>query len=165
MQSGFSRTHLGAAIVETLFVVPMLFLLVFITIEFTNILRTYETISWVAEYGVREASEGMSPVSHLRLNASEVKNRIESKLKKLGIKNVDSGRICVRYSNDSGASWDPNWGPANPDPCPAPTNPSSDYGQGNLVRVTIQVTYEPFLPSFLVPRPTFGVTFERVIST
>lgn len=141
----------GASTVEILFVIPVLFVMVFTILEFTNILRNYHAISWVAEYGVREAS----------LSAASVKDIIRDKLVALGVKNVDRNKICVQYSNDSGGSWEPNWEPGSGSPC---TDPVGTYVPGNLVKVTINVTYEPFLPRLLVPQPTFGVTFERVLS-
>lgn len=153
----FSRRQSGASVVEILFVVPLLFVILFVILEFTNILRTYQAITWVAEYGIREASDGMEPGSHDRISAASARNIIRDKLIALGVKNVDRNNICVQYSSNNGSSWEPN----STSPC---TDAVGSYAAGDLVRVTIQLAYEPFLPRLLVPRPTFGVIFQRVLS-
>ncbi len=168
LQSPSQRAQKGAATVETIIVVPALFLLVFTVLEFTNILRVYHAVVWVAEYGVREASGGMvDEITHERLTASEVKDEIEAKLKGLGVQSVNRNAICIQYSNDDGSTWIPpipeDEDSEMPD-CSVDLSDSSDYERGDLVRVEINLAYVPFLDNLLVPDLIFRSTFERVIS-
>lgn len=157
--SSFNRRkgQQGAQTIEILIVIPLLFSLVFVVLEFTNILRTYETVVWTAEFGVREASDGMESGSHNRLSPSSVRDIIFDKAVALGIKNLDKAGVCIQYSSDDGATWEP----ASVSSC---TSPEGSYGPGDLVRVTIRLTYQPFLPRLLVPEISLGVTLQRVIS-
>ena len=173
----------GAAIVETLIVVPSLFLLVFTVLEFTNILRVYHAVSFTAEEGVREASGGMGEnevrLTPAELRDAEVDGSVLQRLRELAGNSITEETVCVQYSTD-GETWDPPKpcicsDPPEPDcPCPDPPEPdctkdepsgSSAYGPGNLVRVTIEAQYNPIMPNLLVPEISFTSMFERSIST
>ncbi|NBC46464.1 MAG: hypothetical protein GVY22_00410 [Gammaproteobacteria bacterium] len=151
--------QVGTATVEMLIVVPVLFLLVTLILEVTNILRVYEAISWTTEYGVREASGGMG-VEYQRLGSGLVNKNVFLKLVGLGVKNVDLNQICTYYKKDDPeANWD---GPF----CAGKDADASEYSQGDLARVVVEVQYEPFVGFFRKLFPSFDIrsSFQRVLS-
>jgi hypothetical protein len=127
----------------------------FITLEVTNAMLVYEQISWVAEYGVRQASEGMDN-SDQRLRPENVKDNIRNKLLILfPFRDVLSSKMCVEYNDDGG---EPQFCNKSDDPGYTSAKP------GDLVRVTVEMPYNPIFKIRLIPDLTISSTFRRVIS-
>ena len=149
------RKQRGAAIVETIVFVPVIFIMTFLTLEITNVLRVYNTISWTTEYGVRQASEGIG-IDGYRLRSENVKQNIAQKMFKLfPMMQVFSSQICVDYGqNGTGSkhcnnSHDPRQYTAKP---------------GDIVTVSISMPYDPIFNFEVLPDFNIGLSFSRVIS-
>ncbi|MEA3640850.1 MAG: hypothetical protein VBE63_13020 [Lamprobacter sp.] len=162
------RSQAGAAIVETLIFIPTIFIMTFLTIEVTNIMRVNEKMSWVAENSVRQGSEGMS--DGYRYPGIDTSKTADIKLIQLGLmfNNLDFMSViqntyteyCSPNDNNNYCDDDSNWegGPG--------TNPTSNFTEGDLVRVTVAGEYKPFLgiTERLFPDLMIKKTFTRVIS-
>lgn len=159
------RSQAGIAIVETLIFIPTIFILTFIALEVTNILRVYEKTSWTAEYAVRQASEGMFE-GDKRYSPQVLRTKIYVKLYNLvGNQYIKFGDVfCLHYYKQN----------ENPDEsslsCGAASDQSAeDFEPGDLVRVKVHTHYVPMLGVFerLFPGAeelVIGSTFDRVIS-
>lgn len=154
----------GAAIVETIIFIPIIFILTFITLEMTNFYRVYNMVSWVAEYGVREASEGMDTGGQ-RLSQEVVKERIVLKLLDLNVFNMDY-KVCINYAN-SVSELGSTLTYCNDEHY-------DDLGAfakaGGIVRVSVTIPYKPifsnmpYIKDWITDFP-LRVTFLRVISS
>ncbi|WP_201245927.1 TadE/TadG family type IV pilus assembly protein [Halochromatium salexigens] len=166
------RQQAGAAIVEAMIFVPMVFLLTFLTLEVTNILRVYETLSWTAEYAVRQASEGMR-TDGKRLFSDEVRSLVYDKIRfdlPVGEKHIDADDIfCVRYFRPPN---DPDFACADIELAAGEHGlfPNErDFQPGDFVSVKMNLHYAPMLSGmfeWMFPDGvlTMSVTFDRVIS-
>ena len=154
----------GAATVETIIFIPFIFILTFITLEMTNFLRIYNAVSWVTEYGVRQASEGMDTGGQ-RYSQEVAKEKIVLKLFDFNIFNTDY-KVCIDYAQ--------TWEDMSSEPSYCNDVHYADLGSfaksGDLVRVSVTIPYKPMLPNL----PYIGdwisdfplrTTFTRVISS
>lgn len=161
---GLRCSQRGSAVVETIIVVPVLFILVFLVLEVANIIRVYEKVSWIAEYSVREGSEAMD--SDFRLDGLNTSKTVDNKMLALGLfESLDILSVvrnsfteyCAAADNcQSDANW--QGGPFS--------NPTDDFVEGDLVRVTVSGKYKPFLnvSARIFPDLTISKRFTRVIS-
>lgn len=157
MQSTFilsrKRSQKGAQTVEVLFVIPAVFMLVFVTLELTNVMRVYSAIVWATEYGVREASASTHVGGTFTYpDSNEIKSRVAGKLEKLSVRNVDFSDpryFCLQYKEVT----DSDWGDCN-------QGTASDH---DLVKLSVAVPYDAIiLPSKFSPFDMRS-RFERVI--
>lgn len=134
------RSQSGAAIVETIIFVPIIFLMTFMALELTNFMRVHSAVSWVAEYGVRQASEGMD-TGNQRYSQEVLKERVVLKMFGLNIFNLEF-KVCAEYA--SSVSDFPN------KPTHCNDEHYSDLGAfaktGDFVRLTVVVPYQPMFP-------------------
>lgn len=145
----------GAAIVETILFVPIIFIMTFLTLEITNLLRVYNIISWTTEYGVRQASEGMGE-DGFRLRSENVKQNIGQKMFKFfPMTQVFSSKICVDYD----ALGD------KPEHCNNSHDPKQhEVKPGDIVMVSISMPYHPLFNFKALPEFNVSASFSRVIS-
>lgn len=166
------RPQSGAAIVEILLVVPTIFILTFLTLEITNIMRIYEKTSWVAEYAVRQASEGIQ--GGYRLSSQVVEGNVDDRLRKLvGDRYINddndiddhNGFFCILYYEDGKRDLDDL-------SCNGRFDDQEDFGPGHFVHVEVITHYEPmFVPGLFKQilgnekgELTIRSGFDRIIS-
>lgn len=160
------RSQAGAAIVETLIFIPTIFLMTFLTLEVTNILRVYETMSWVAEYGVRQASEGMDSDGR-RYISDQVRTKVRDKIRfdfPIGVEHIDFRDVfCILYFRESETPNDSDFS------CQGAFTNERDFQPGDFLRVRVRLHYRPMLSGifeWMFPDGalTMSSTFDRVIS-
>src|SRR6056297_820462 len=94
----FIKNKKGQAMVETIFVLPLLFLLIFGIIEFGRIYFTYMTLSNAAREGARYSAVGMS--------STDVESHINNVTSTVGTVDIDvddetsDGNIIVSVSHN-----------------------------------------------------------------
>ena len=175
------RSQSGAAMIETLIFVPTIFILTFMTLEVANIMRVYEKTSWMAEYAVREASEGTYDDGQ-RATPQVLRDRFYLKFRDLiGKRNLncddpneeDGGCrdvFCIQYSTypREELGFDDSVFSCGSDDDLTDLE-LSEFKPGHFVSVTVNAHYKPMLGVFhqLFPGAEelpISSTFDRIIS-
>lgn len=168
------RNQAGFTVVETVIFVPTIFLMTFLTLEITNMMRIYEQVSWTAEYGVRQASEGMD-ADNQRFSEEVSKEAIGFKLVDFFGFDIffDPGyepNVCFDYAKAIKDMPDTFEYCSNNDDDKHSSDLGAFAGPGDFVRVKVEIPYKPifaklpYLPKVFHAMP-FSATFTRVISS